>query len=52
VLLQHPEQLHLQRRRRVANLVEEYRSAVGLLEDALVIRHCAGERPANVAKQL
>ena len=51
-LLQHAQQLHLQRRRRVADLVEEHRAAVRLLEDALVIGHRAGERAAHVAEQL
>ena len=31
-LLQHPQQLHLNRRRHVADLVEEHRARVGLLE--------------------
>jgi hypothetical protein len=31
-LLQHPQQLHLDRRRDVADLVQEHRAPVGLLE--------------------
>ena len=46
-LLQHAQQLHLHRRRRVADLVEEHRAAVRLLEDALAIGDRAGERAAR-----
>ena len=50
--LQHAQQLHLQRQRHVADLVEEQRAAVGRLEQALVRLHGAGERAARVAEQL
>ncbi len=51
-LLQHAQQLHLQRQRHVADLVEEQRAAVGRLEEALVRLHGAGERAARVAEEL
>ena len=51
-VLQHAQQLHLHRRRHVADLVEKHRAAVRLLEDALAIRDRAGERAAYVAEQL
>ena len=51
-LLQHAQQLHLQRHRHRPHLVEEQRAAVGLLEPALPHRHRAGERAADVAEQL
>jgi hypothetical protein len=50
--LQDAQQLHLQRRRGVADLVEEHGAAVRLLEHPLVVRHGAGERAAHVAKEL
>ena len=45
--LEHAQQLHLQRRRGLADLVEEDRPAVGLLEEPLGVAHRAGERPAR-----
>jgi hypothetical protein len=50
-LLQHPQQLDLQRRRHVADLVEEEGAAVGDLEQPGLILDRAGERAADVAEQ-
>ena len=50
--LQHAQQLHLQRQRHVADLVEEQRAAVGRLEQSLVRLDRAGERAARMAEQL
>ena len=50
-LLQEAQQLHLQRQRNVANLVEEQRAAIGLLDLALGGLDCAGERPLLVSEQ-
>ena len=51
-LLEHAEELHLHGRRDLADLVEEERAAVGLLEaaDAPLVR--AGERALLVAEEL
>ena len=49
---QHAQQPHLQVRRHVADLVQEQRAAVGLLEAAAARRLGAGERAALVAEQL
>ena len=52
-LLQHAQQLGLQLERQLADLVEEQRAAVGLLEQAARARAVgAGERAAHVAEQL
>ena len=51
-LLQHAQELDLQRHRHVADLVQEQRAAVGRLEQALVRLHGAGERAPRVAEQL
>ena len=51
-LLQHAQQLHLQRRAHRADLVEEQRALVRLLEAALARADRAGERAAHVAEQL
>ena len=51
-LLQHAQQLHLQRRAHRPDLVEEQRALVRLLEPSLTIAHRAGERAAHVAEQL
>src|SRR5262249_61018428 len=51
-LLQQPQQLGLHRRRHVADLVEEQRAAVGLLELAEMSCRGAGERAFFVAEQL
>ena len=45
--LQHAQQLDLQRRRRLADLVEEHGAAVRLLEDALAYPRCA---PVNAPR--
>ena len=50
--LQHAQQLGLHRRRDVADLVEEQRAAVGLLETALALADGPGERAFLVAEQL
>ena len=51
-LLQHAQQLRLRRGRDLADLVEEQRAAVGLLEAAVAARGRAGERALLVAEQL
>ena len=48
---QHPQQAGLQRRRHVADLVEEQGAAVGLLEAADVAPRRAGESAGLVAEQ-
>ena len=49
---QHPQQARLQRRRHVADLVEEQRAAVSLLETPAALRVGAGERAFLVAEEL
>ena len=51
-LLQHAQQLRLQRRAHRPDLVEEQRAPVRLLEPALAGADGAGERAAHVAEQL
>ena len=51
-LLQHPQQPGLRLERHVADLVEEQRAAIGLLEPAEPARVGAGERALLVAEQL
>ena len=51
-LLQHAQQLHLQRRAHRADFVEEQRALVRLLEASLPVADGAGERAAHVAEQL
>src|SRR5207245_1178503 len=51
-LLEHAEQLHLHGQRELADLVEEHRPALGLAEDAEVLRGRAGERRLLVAEEL
>ena len=51
-LLQHPQELHLHRQRHVADLVEEERAAVRLLETPQARLLRAGERAALVAEEL
>ena len=52
-LLQHAQQLHLERRRQLADLVEEQRAAVGRPEEAgLALVVGAGEGALLVAEQL
>jgi hypothetical protein len=51
-VLQHAQHLRLRRQAHVADLVEEERSAVRLLEFPGAIRHGAGERALHVAEQL
>src|SRR5262249_27899517 len=51
-LLQYTQQLCLQLRREIADLVEEQRAPMRQLETALAQRHRAGERAAFVTEQL
>ena len=51
-LLQHAQQLYLERRRQVADLVEEQRAAIGRLEPAGARLLGAGEGAGLVAEQL
>ena len=51
-LLEDAEQLHLERRRQVADLVEEQRAAIGGLEPARLRPERAGEGALLVAEQL
>ena len=51
-LLQHAQQLDLRALGNLADLVEEERAAVGLLEAPLAPRDRAGERAALVAEEL
>src|SRR5690606_29548211 len=50
--LEHAEELGLHRQGHVADLVEEERAAVGVLEAALPLAVGAGERAADVAEEL
>ncbi len=52
LLLQHPQQLGLQRRADVADLVEKQGPLVRLLDQAALGRHRAGEGPLDVAEEL
>src|SRR5690606_14608997 len=52
LLLQDAEQLHLQRQRQLADLVEEERAAVRLLEQARLVARRVGERAAPVPEEL
>ncbi len=52
LLLQKTQQLALQRRRDLADLVEEQRPPLGHLDPAGLIADGAGERPLDVAEQL
>ena len=51
-LLQHAQQLRLQRRAHRPDFVEEERALVRLLEPALPVGDRAGERAAHVAEEL
>ena len=51
-LLQHAQQLDLQRRRHLADFVEKHRAGVRGLEHALGVGDGAGERALDVAEQL
>jgi len=51
-LLEHPQQLHLERQRHVADLVEKERPAVGLFELARMPLRRAGEGALFVAEEL
>ena len=51
-LLQDAQDLHLQHRAHLADLVEEDRALVGDLDQALLVRVGAGERAAHVAEEL
>jgi hypothetical protein len=50
--LQHPQQLHLQRRRHLRDLVEKQRAAVGAFEESKVLAVGACEAAAFVAEDL
>src|SRR5581483_11662352 len=52
LLLQHPVQLHLDGKRKLADLVEEERPAGSLLEQSRLGSRCSGERAACMAEQL
>ena len=51
-LLQHPQQLDLQRRRHLADLVQEEGAAPRRREESLLVAHRAGEGALHVAEQL
>ena len=51
-LLQDPQQLALERVRKLADFVEEHRSSLGELEPAFLLCHGTSKRAALVAKQL
>ena len=51
-LLQRPEQLGLERRRQISDLVEEDGAALGLLEQALAVPVGPGKRAAGVPEEL
>ena len=51
-LLQNAQQLHLNRRRHIADFVEHHGAGVGLLEFARLARDCARECALFVAEQL
>src|SRR5205823_11200156 len=51
-LLQHAEELRLERRRRLGDLVQEERPAARDLEQSLAILEGARERPAPMAEEL
>jgi hypothetical protein len=52
VVLEHAQELGLETRAHVADLVEEERAAVGALEQAALGRDGSGEGAAHVAEQL
>ena len=49
---EHAEELHLEVQRQLADLVEEERAAVGLLEEAAAVGRRVGERALLVAEEL
>ena len=51
LILQSPQQLGLSSERHVANFVEEYRAAVGILEQAHLVLGCAREGAAHVSEK-
>src|SRR6202030_1249054 len=51
-LLQHAEELHLHLGADLADLVEEQRAALGLLEEAALLRARTGEAASLVAEEL
>ena len=51
-LLQHPEQLGLERLRQIGDFVEQQCAAVGQLEEAGMVRSGAGEGALGVTEQL
>ena len=51
-LLEHPQELHLGRGRKIADLVQEERAAVGLLEPSGLRLHRAGEGAPFVTEEL
>ena len=52
LLFEEAQQLGLQRRHHLADLVEEHRAAVGALEQPALLHPRIGERAALVAEQL
>ena len=52
LLLDHAQQLHLHVQRQVRDLVQEQRAALGRADQALLVRHGAGERALLVPEQL
>ena len=52
VVLKESQQLGLDRRRDLTNLVEEHRAALGGFDPADLVAHCAGEGPARVPEEL
>ena len=51
-LLQHAQQLHLQRRSQFSNLVKKYHAAVGNFQTSLLLHCRARERAALMSKQI
>ena len=51
-LLEHPQDLHLQIRTHIPDLIQENRPAVRLLELAHLVGRGPGERPAHMTEEL
>src|ERR1039457_7226681 len=51
-VLQHTEELHLRRRRRLPDLIEEERAASGRREEPGLVPHRTGERALYMAEEL
>ncbi len=49
-LLQNTQQLGLKGRRRVGNLIQEDRAAVGLIKQASLVHDCPGEGSLHMSK--